>query len=310
MGYYFSKTALLAVVLTSTLTSALVVPRGHRHMLPPLYAYWGSNQHHYPSRSQGTGYPHPTITDSSSAIGLGTPRTSCATSSTANITLPGSNIVPIASQTGSGYYPTSDDNTIYGYPTNRSTSLMMLSSTMVHTAESSVPPLETPVTSGYPIVSVVSSASNTPVPYPSNYATVSVAPYPTASLTLRGAQLSYNTYPAGTTPTAYIPISTGCTESSAYGTGYMPHSNVATSRIASGIYISNTLGSIHTQHASSSAKWTPPPISAGLSSNSAAPSATSTSAKPSSTCSDVVATPAQPTGGYIITPNGVAHMSA
>ena len=85
--------------------------------------------------------------------------------------------------------------------------------------------------------------ADTPIPYPSNYATVSVAPYPTASLTLQGAQVSHNTYATGTIPTAYIPISTGYTRSPAHGTEYMPHSNATTYAMESSIYISNTLGS-------------------------------------------------------------------
>lgn len=85
--------------------------------------------------------------------------------------------------------------------------------------------------------------ADTPIPYPSNYATVSVAPYPTASLTLQGAQVSHNTYATGTTPTAYMPISTGSTRSPAHVTGYMPHSNATTYAMEISIYISNTLGS-------------------------------------------------------------------
>ncbi|RYO65909.1 hypothetical protein AA0116_g2027 [Alternaria tenuissima] len=348
MELWFSKTSLLGVVLTSAFTSALVIPRGHHDSVPASDVYKGGDQNHYPSESHGSGYSYPTTMARSSDIGLQTSSTPCATSSTATVTVVGSSIASLALQTGR--YPISD-----GYPTNPSPSPIVLSSTMIRPTEPTVPPPEIPAISGYssitPITSisvshvgghgpVVSSTFNTPIPYPSNYATVSVAPYPTASLTLQGAQVSHNTYATGTTPTAYIPISTGYTRSPAHGTEYMPHSNATTYAMESSIYISNTLdstvypatstpagsstvevydpspplpsvpGTMNIQYTSSNAAPTPSPISAVLSSPSTTPGTMITSAVPLPTTPDVVATPAQSTGEYGIAPNGVAYMSA
>jgi hypothetical protein len=112
MKLWFFKTSLLGLVLTSAFTSALVIPRGHHDPVPASDVYKGGDQNHYPSESHGTGYFYPTTMARSSGIGLETSNTPCATSSTATVTVAGSSIASLTSQTG--HHPISDGSMIYG----------------------------------------------------------------------------------------------------------------------------------------------------------------------------------------------------
>jgi len=99
MGIRFSQWVAPSIVLHSTLTSALVVPRA---------AYSGYNEPY------GTGNIHPTTIAASSSMASQTSSlgTSCATSGTITITLSGSSIVPPASIIGT--YPVVSGPTITG----------------------------------------------------------------------------------------------------------------------------------------------------------------------------------------------------
>jgi hypothetical protein len=114
MALYLSKTTLFSILITSSFTSARVVPRGARPVIPTSDEFDGSGQHYYPSGYQGTEYPHlTTITNlSSMAPETSSLSTSCNTLSTVTVTLSGSSIVPLASETGN--YPTTTGSTIYG----------------------------------------------------------------------------------------------------------------------------------------------------------------------------------------------------
>jgi hypothetical protein len=156
MGIWFSKCVLLSIVLSSTLTSALVVPRdAYSGYSPP---YGTGNIHSTPSSAPGY---------QTSSLG-----TSCVAAATITVTVSGSSIVPPASIYSS--YSIKSGSTIYGqkrlysgqrasadmrtgYPTGPSPSSIVLSSTVEYPAGPSVPPPENPATSEYPLVLPTSS---------------------------------------------------------------------------------------------------------------------------------------------------------
>lgn len=197
MGIRFSKWVALSIVLHSTLTSALVVPRA---------AYSGYGQPY------GTGNTHPNTTaaSSSTASQASTLGTSCVTPGTITVTLSGSSIVPLASITGT--YPIASGPTTYGeneanpcrratsnktagWPSAHSPSSIVSSSIVDYPVNPSVPPPENPATLDYPAVTPTSNvASSTgggygPSPAP-------VHPHP--------SKLASSTYPESTvTPSTY-----------------------------------------------------------------------------------------------------------
>ncbi|KAI4944467.1 hypothetical protein J4E86_009526 [Alternaria arbusti] len=129
MGIRFSQWVAPSIVLHSTLTSALVVPRA---------AYSGNGEPY------GTGHIHPTTIAASSSMA----------SQASSL---GSSIVPPASIIGT--YPVVSGPTITGWPSAASSSSIVPSSVLDYPAESSVPPPEDPATSDYPAVTPTSNVA-------------------------------------------------------------------------------------------------------------------------------------------------------